>query len=83
MSARRQPVGLRVRLLADPCLWCWEIVARRREHLVLHSSWASDWAAYETVAEALAAGRARLAEFSAHDPRVGRVADRRKGASAP
>jgi hypothetical protein len=58
----REPV-IRVRLLAEPCLWLWEIVDSDRR--VIESSWAGDWVAFATRAEAVAAGARRLAERTA------------------
>ena len=49
-----------VRLLPDPCLWCWEIRDDRDE--VLESSWAGEWTAYSSPEEALRAGRHRLTD---------------------
>lgn len=50
--------SVEVRLLPDPCLWCWEIrdAARR----LVDGSWASEWTAYPSPEEAYAAGRRRL-----------------------
>lgn len=61
MSAR-PTLAVRVRLLPDPCCWCWEIIDERNDALV-ESSWATDWVAYETREEALSAGSTRLAEL--------------------
>jgi hypothetical protein len=55
-------MDLRVQLLAEPCLWCWEIVDRRRGRTV-RSSWSGEWMAYDSREEALAAGRQRLSEL--------------------
>lgn len=83
MSARRAPLDVRVRLLADPCLWCWDIVDESRApNHVVRSSWASEWAAYDTEAEAVAAGRARLSELWAAREGDARGDDRRRGANA-
>ena len=56
-------MDLQVRLLSEPCLWCWEIVDRRRGETLVQSSWATEWMAYESREEALAAGHRRLSEF--------------------
>jgi hypothetical protein len=48
-----------VRLLSDPCLWAWEILDRNRGGVV-HSSWDSEWTAYNSAEEAYTAGRRRL-----------------------
>ena len=53
---------LRVRLLAQPCLWYWEICDGVDGRLV-ESSWASDWVAFASRQEAVAAGTRRLAEL--------------------
>ncbi len=50
-----------VRLLPDPCLWCWEIRDADRNE-VLESSWAGEWTAYGSPEEALRAGRRRLTD---------------------
>lgn len=61
MSASAAALDLRVRLLPEPCLWCWEIVDRHRGGALIRSSWTGEWTGYETPGEALAAGHARLA----------------------
>jgi hypothetical protein len=72
-------LDVRVRLLPDPCLWCWEIVDRGGP--LIHSSWTAEWTAYASREEALAAGRARLIELWCAD--AGRTdVDRRRGESA-
>ena len=53
-----------VRLLPDPCLWCWEIRDSDRDE-VLESSWANEWTAYSSPEEALRAGRRRLTRKAA------------------
>lgn len=73
-------MAVRVRLLPDPCLWCWEIVDRGGR--LLHSSWAAGWTAYASREEAVAAGRARLAELRSADAGSAKEKDRRKGESA-
>ena len=62
MRVRAAAMDLRVQLLAEPCLWCWEIVDRHRGDTV-RSSWSSEWMAYDSKEEALAAGRRRLSEL--------------------
>jgi hypothetical protein len=52
----REPV-VRVRLLAEPCLWLWELVDS--DGRVIESSWADDWVAFATRAEAVAAAALR------------------------
>jgi hypothetical protein len=63
MRMRAIAVDLRVRLLPEPCLWCWELVDRRRRDTLVQSSWATEWMAYESREEALAAGRRRHSEL--------------------
>jgi hypothetical protein len=63
MRMRAIAMDLRVRLLPEPCLWCWEIVERRRGGTLVQSSWATEWMAYESREEALAAGHGRLSEL--------------------
>lgn len=64
-AMRTEPtaLGLHARLLAEPCLWSWEIVDRGGDGAVLYSSWANEWSAYESREEALRAGEARLADL--------------------
>ena len=63
MSVRSEAIDVRVRLLPEPCLWCWEIVDRRRGGTLVRSSWSTEWMAYESREEALSAGRRHLAEL--------------------
>jgi hypothetical protein len=74
MSATTTPLDLRVRLLGDPCVWCWEIVDRDRGGVLVQSSWAGEWTAYGTREAALTVARERLAELR-------RPADQPKGES--
>jgi hypothetical protein len=57
---------VRVRLLADPSLWCWDIVTTASGRLV-ESSWTMHWEGVDSPDEACAAGPERL---TAADPRV-------------
>jgi hypothetical protein len=82
MKARAAALDLRVRLLGDPCLWCWEIVDLRRGGAVVRSSWTGDWAAYESFEEARIAGGVRLGELRSAGAGRGRDGDRRKGGRA-
>jgi hypothetical protein len=52
-----------VRLLPDPCLWCWEIRDAERGDLV-ESSWTGEWTAYDSADEAYSAGRRRLTRLA-------------------
>ena len=56
------PLMVRVRLLDEPSLWSWEITEAESGRLV-ETSWSSEWMAYDSAAEALAAGQRRLAEL--------------------
>jgi hypothetical protein len=53
-----------VRLLAEPCLWFWEIRDGVDGRLV-ESSWANEWVGFASRADAAAAGARRLAELRA------------------
>jgi hypothetical protein len=48
-----------VRLMAEPCLWRWDITDRQRGEVV-DSSWTAEWMAYDSREEAYLAGRQRL-----------------------
>jgi len=52
-----------VRLLGEPCLWCWEIVDAEHDALV-ESSWATEWTGYASAREALQAGVIRLTNLT-------------------
>jgi hypothetical protein len=63
MHQRRGPgLTVRVNLMAEPCLWQWEIRDPRRDEVVA-TSWNSEWMAYESPDEAFRAGQARLDTF--------------------
>lgn len=64
--ARRlaEALTVEVRLLAEPCLWCWEI-RDKADRTLVESGWAARWTAHASRDEALAAGRERLAELRA------------------
>jgi hypothetical protein len=51
-----------VSLLAEPCAWYWQILDGRDGRL-MESSWATEWVAFASRAEAAAAGASRLAEL--------------------
>ncbi len=55
-----------VELMAEPCLWRWDIRDASRDEVV-DSSWTRDWMAYDSSEEAYRAGRERLASLT--DPR--------------
>lgn len=48
-----------VKLLPEPCLWCWEI--RDTDSGTVETSWDRDWTAYESRQQALTAGLERAA----------------------
>jgi hypothetical protein len=54
---------VKVNLLGEPCLWCWEIVDAEDGALV-ESSWATEWTGYESSQEARRAGMLRLTELT-------------------
>jgi hypothetical protein len=55
----RRGLELKIRLLPEPSLWCWEIRDPVRGELI-ESSWEDEWVAYETPEEAWAAGLRRM-----------------------
>ncbi len=56
------PLALEVRRLDDPGLWTWVICDEIGS--LVESSWQSAWTAFESRAEAQAAGEARLERLS-------------------
>ena len=54
---------VKVHLLGEPCLWCWEIVDVEDDALV-ESSWATEWTGYASSREALRAGIMRLTNLT-------------------
>lgn len=56
-----------VKLLPQPCLWCWEIRDTRSGSI--ENSWERDWTAYESRQQAFSAGLERAA-LLAHKPPV-------------
>lgn len=64
MGQGERSLVVEVRLLSDPCLWCWAICDEDSGRLVA-SSWADEWVGFASRAEARAAGAKRLAELRA------------------
>ena len=63
-------LNVRVRLLDEPALWCWELVDPVTG-AVRDNSWTSDWEAYASPEEARRAALARLPHARrADNPRV-------------
>lgn len=56
-SGSGQRLTVEARLLAEPCLWCWEI--RDAQDRLVESSWANHRTAYPSREEALAAATSR------------------------
>ncbi len=54
---------VKVNLMSEPCLWCWEIVDASDGALV-ESSWATEWTGYQSSHDAWGAGILRLNELS-------------------
>jgi hypothetical protein len=52
-----------VQLMAEPCLWQWQIRDPGRDEVVA-DSWSSEWMAYDSADEAYRAAQARLAAIS-------------------
>ncbi len=63
MEDDRADLTVSVGLVADGCLWSWEIIDARQGGIV-QSGWLSDWTGYDSRSEALEAGRTRLAQLS-------------------
>jgi hypothetical protein len=61
--SRKERFEVRVDLLAEPCLWCWEIRDPKTKRVVANS-WTHDWMAYETSNDALRAVAARLGSMA-------------------
>ncbi len=55
----RSAFRIDVTLMADPCLWRWDILDEETR-VVLHSSWTDDWVAYRSREDAESAARHRL-----------------------
>jgi hypothetical protein len=64
LGERAQRFCLEIRLVTEPCLWCWEIRDAVNGHS-LGSSWNDDWMAYDSSREALLAAMHRLTEMKA------------------
>jgi hypothetical protein len=64
MTRQAAAPELRVRLLVDPCLWCWEIADPSGDGASLYSSWANEWRAYQSREEARRAGEAHIAALA-------------------
>jgi hypothetical protein len=60
---RLERLTVKVHLLGEPCLWCWEIVDVE-DDAVVESSWATDWSGYASSPEALQAGAIRLSDLT-------------------
>lgn len=59
-----EEMTVRVRLLGEPCLWCWTIVDARTGAQI-EDSWDAEWCGYASPGEAIGAGRHRLREIAA------------------
>ena len=55
---------VKVHLLGEPCLWCWEIVDVEDDDALVESSWATEWTGYASSREALRAGIMRLTNLT-------------------
>src|SRR5437870_35644 len=60
---RLERLTVKVHLLGEPCLWCWEIVDMEDDTSV-ESSWAMEWTGYASSQEALQAGAIRLTDLT-------------------
>jgi len=54
---------VKVHLLGEPCLWCWEIVDVE-DGVLVESSWATEWTGYASSREAWRAGITRLTNLT-------------------
>ena len=61
---RSQHLSVEVQLMAEPCLWRWDIRDRERDEVIV-SSWTREWMAYESPEEAYRAGRQHLTSLAA------------------
>jgi hypothetical protein len=61
--APERQLRVQVRLMAEPCLWRWEIRDPDRDEII-DSSWTGEWMAYDSPEEALRAGRQRLTSLT-------------------
>jgi hypothetical protein len=68
---RREQLAVEVKLLPDPCLWCWEIRDAERGHIV-ESSWEDAWTAYASREDAETEGQRRLVRRTTKAPAGGR-----------
>ena len=62
-QVRGSVLTIAVHLMAEPCLWQWEIRDPSRNEVVA-SSWSSEWMAYESRDEAYRAGQVRLSSIA-------------------
>ncbi len=54
-----EELRVEVRLLNDPCLWCWEIRDPARNEVVANS-WTAEWRAFDSPEEAYSDARSRI-----------------------
>jgi hypothetical protein len=52
-----------IHLMAEPCLWRWEIRDPTRDEVVVNS-WTHEWMAYESSDDALHAGQVHLSALA-------------------
>ena len=62
-TCRCARLTVKLRLLGEPSLWCWEIVDAA-DGAVVESSWATNWTGYKSSPEALRAGIRRLTDLT-------------------
>lgn len=60
VSGRRFAIHLH--LMAEPCLWCWEVRDLVHGQLI-KSSWANEWTAYDSAEEARLAAELQVTEL--------------------
>jgi hypothetical protein len=78
---RGERLMVKVELLGEPCLWCWEIVDPG-DGALIESSWATEWTGYGSSPEAWRAGILRLTDLTRPSRRA-RLRSRRLPAGGP
>lgn len=78
---RGERLMVKVDLLGEPCLWCWEIVDPG-DGALIESSWATEWTGYGSSPEAWRAGILRLTDLT-RPSRGARLRSRRLPAGGP
>ncbi len=59
LQVRDARLTVAVHLMAEPCLWRWEIHDPSQDQIVANS-WSNEWMAYDSPDEAYRAGQVKL-----------------------